>query len=261
MIFQIWVVSVLCAGALAAPTLTNSAGSAEKPADMNILAEYFQMLGEKVKAGKNMARAPACNLQNAVLPVAPTQPLPAVTEGLILKHVAVGRGTQNYTCDTTNETAIPAAAGAVATLYNTSCLASTFPDILAKIPEVSLQFNLTDANQKFLSPCNFEISGHHYFSNGTTPDFDLNSAGLGLGFAPCQKDAGVPAPADTTLGQGNVGFGTVPWLKLTTRDGATGGLEEVYRVNTAGGNPPPTCAGMPATFEVQYAAEYWFYAV
>ncbi|KAJ5054585.1 uncharacterized protein L3040_000855 [Drepanopeziza brunnea f. sp. 'multigermtubi'] len=223
MIFQIWVVSVLCAGALAAPRLANSAGSAEKAADMNILAEYFHMLGKK--------------------------------------HVAVGRGTQNYTCDTTNATAIPEAAGAVATLYNTSCLASSFPDLLAKIPEVSLQFNLTDANQKFLSPCNLEISGHHYFSNGTTPEFDLNSAGLGLGFAPCQKEAGVPAPADTTLGQGNVGFGTVPWLKLTTRDGATGGLEEVYRVNTAGGNPPPTCAGMPATFEVQYATEYWFYAV
>lgn len=51
----------------------------------------------------------------------------------------------------------------------------------------------------------------------------------------------------------------MPWLKLTARSGATGNLEEVYRVNTAGGNPPATCAGMPATFEVQYAAEYWFY--
>lgn len=36
-------------------------------------------------------------------------------------------------------------------------------------------------------------------------------------------------------------------------------VKEIYRVNTAGGNPPKTCDGMPTTFEIQYAAEYWFY--
>lgn len=178
-----------------------------------------------------------------------------MTEGLFLKHVAIGRGTQNYTCDIKNATAIPVAVGAVATLYNASCVASTYPDLLAALPEVALQFNLSSANQASLSPSNLAISGHHYFSNGTTPDFDLNSSGLELGFAPCQKNASVPAPAGTTKGQGNAGFGTVSWLKLNTRDGATGGLEEVYRINTAGGNPPTSCTGMPAAFEVPYAAE------
>ncbi len=43
---------------------------------------------------------------------------------------------------------------------------------------------------------------------------------------------------------------------MLTREGATGNLQEVYRVNTAGWNPPATCAGMKSTFEVQYAAEY-----
>lgn len=178
-----------------------------------------------------------------------------MTEGLFLRHVAVGRGTQNYTCDTSNATAIPVAAGAVATLYNSSCLVSTFPDLASKMPEVSLQFNLSDAEQQVLSPSNLAISGHHFFSNSTTPDFDLSSEGLSLGQAPCQKVASVPAPVRATKGQGNVGYGTVPWLKLSTRDGATGGLKEVYRVNTAGGSPPPTCAGQPAAFEVQYATE------
>lgn len=70
MLSQIWVVSALCAGALAAPTLTYSAGSAERPADMKILSDYFQMLGRKIQQGKNMAVAPVCNLQNAVMPVA-----------------------------------------------------------------------------------------------------------------------------------------------------------------------------------------------
>jgi hypothetical protein len=39
------------------------------------------------------------------------------------------------------------------------------------------------------------------------------------------------------------------------KSGSYGDLQEIYRVNTAGGNPPATCAGMPATFEVEYAAE------
>jgi hypothetical protein len=76
-----------------------------------------------------------------------------------------------------------------------------------------------------------------------------------IGFAPCAKNNSVPAPAGASVGQGGVGAGAVPWLKLVTRLGATGGLEEVYRINTAGGSAPATCAGMPATFEVQYAAE------
>jgi hypothetical protein len=171
-----------------------------------------------------------------------------------LKHVAIGRGTQNYTCGT-NATAAPTAVGALATLYNATCVASTYPDLLEALPNVALQFNLTTANQASLSPSNLLISGHHYFSNLTTPSFNLDTTAMNLGFAPCAKNSSVPAPAGAPVGQGGTGYGAVAWLKLLTRDGATGNLEEVYRVNTAGGNPPATCAGMPAAFEVQYAAE------
>lgn len=218
-----------------------------------------------------MAAAPVCDMNNAVMPVAckystfqlalyrpnnttaPT-PLAPPTAGLQLKHVAIGRGTQNYSCGT-NETAAPLALGAVATLYNASCVASTYPDLLAMLPNVALQFNLSTANQATLSPSNLAISGHHYFANTTTPTFNLNTTAMDLGFAPCSKNASVPAPAGAPVGQDNTGYGAVPWLRLLTRDGATGNLEEVYRINTAGGNPPATCAGMPTTFEVQYAAE------
>jgi hypothetical protein len=178
-----------------------------------------------------------------------------VSEGLKLKHVAIGRGTQNYTCSQTNATAPPVAIGAIATLYNASCVASTYPDLLTALPNVALQFNLTSNNQATLSPSYLAISGHHFFSNLTTPAFDLNTPAQALGFAPCAKNNTVPAPTGAPVGQGGQGHGAVPWLKLITRDGATGNLEEVYRVNTAGGNPPATCAGMPASFEVQYASE------
>lgn len=145
--------------------------------------------------------------------------------------------------------------GAVATLYNATCVASTYPDLLSALPNVALQFNLTNANQTSLSPSNLAISGHHFFSNMTTPLFDLDSSATKLGVAPCAKNNTAPAPANAPKGQDNEGFGAVAWLKLLTRDGATGNLQEVYRLNTAGGNPPSACAGMPATFEVQYAAE------
>jgi hypothetical protein len=123
------------------------------------------------------------------------------------------------------------------------------------LPKVALQSELADSNQPTLSPSNLAISGHHYFSNLTTPIFDLKTAAMDLGFAPCAKNTSVAAPAGAPVGQDEEGFGAVAWLKLLTRDGVTGNLKEVYRVNTAGGKPPPTCAGMPGTFEVEYAAE------
>jgi len=258
MLCKLWAVSALCAVVLSAPTLSVSA--AERPAEMKILSDYFQMLASKVQAGKNMAQAPVCNVNNAQMPVASPTPLPGPSAGLTLKHVAIGRGTQNYTCDTTNATAIPVSIGAVATLYNATCVASTYPDLLTALPNVALQFNLTNADQASLSPSNLAISGHHFFANMTTPLFNLDSTAAQLGVVPCSKNNTVTAPANSPKGQDNQGFGSVAWLKLLARDGATGNLQEVYRVNTAGGNPPATCAGMPATFEVQYSSEYWFWA-
>ncbi|RDW71143.1 hypothetical protein BP6252_07706 [Coleophoma cylindrospora] len=250
----IWVMTAaLCAGVLGAPTDKFSYGSAS-PGEMKVLSEYFSLLGDKVRAGKQMASAPVCDLSQAAMPVAPT-PLPNPSTGLSLKHVAIGRGTQNYSCSSTNSSAAPVALGAVATLYNASCIASTYPDLLAMLPDVALQFNLTSTDQNTLSPSNLAISGHHYFQNATTPAFNLDTAAMELGFAPCSKNNSVSAPAGALVGQADTGFGAVTWLKLVTRTGATGNLEEVYRLNTAGGNPPATCVGMPTTFEVQYAAE------
>lgn len=80
-----------------------------------------------------------------------------------------------------------------------------------------------------------------------------------LGIAPCSKNNTFNAPAGSSLGQNGEGYGSVAWLKLIAKAGTTGNLAEVYRVNTAGGNPPATCEGMAETFEVQYGSEYWFF--
>lgn len=192
--------------------------------------------------------------------------LPNVTEGLVLKHVAIGRGTQNYTCDLSNSTAIPSAVGAVATLFNASCVAATYPDLLNMLPRVALAFNLTTSESgayannlvpastnERLAPGNYAISGHHFFLTTTEPYFNLNTTNGDLGSVPASKNATVSAPADAATGQD--GSKAVPWLKLTAKEGATGRIQEVYRVETAGGSQPATCTGMAAEFEVQYSAE------
>jgi hypothetical protein len=145
--------------------------------------------------------------------------------------------------------------GAVATLFNASCVASTYPDVLATIPNVALQFNLPDDNVEILNPVGLSISGHHFFLDTKTPFFNLDTDAMTLGHAACSKNASVPAPAGSPKGQGGQGYGSVPWLRLLTKPGATGNLMNVYRVNTAGGAAPPSCSGQPAAFQIQYASE------
>jgi hypothetical protein len=181
----------------------------------------------------------------------------------VLKHVAIGRGTQNYTCDLSNSTAVPTANGAVATLFNASCVASTYPNLLHAIPKLALQFDVDQGvsadtlnnliSNSRLGPTNLDVSGKHFFTNATTPFFNLDTNRQQIGEAPCSKSNATNAPADAP--KGRQGEAAVPWLRLTTNPGATGGIHEVYRVKTAGGSAPATCKGQPASFQVQYAAE------
>ncbi|KAI9735335.1 MAG: hypothetical protein M1818_006530 [Claussenomyces sp. TS43310] len=253
MLSSFWMASVLASLALSAPVFPVPFGI--NPADLSIVSDYFNLLSQKIQEGKGFSSPPACDLSAAAMPSSSLAP---PDSGLLLKHVAIGRGTQNYTCTNSSSQATPAAAGAVATLYNASCVAATLPAILDLLPNLTLQWNLNAADQEALYPASVFLSGHHFFTNATTPYFNLDTTAMQLGQASCSKVSSVPAPADAPLGQGGVGNGSVPWLKLQTHD-ATGSLEQVYRVNTAGGNPPKTCDGMPAQFEVQYAAEYWFW--
>jgi hypothetical protein len=172
-----------------------------------------------------------------------------------LKHIAIGRGTQNYTCNTNNPSDAPKAVGALATLYNASCIVATNADLATTLARASLHFQVSqsEATQK-LAPSNLAISGRHFFMGDGTPFFNLDvSTAWKLGEIPCGKNGSMPAPVDAP--KGLAGETAVPWLKLNAKQGATGGLQEVYRVQTVGGSAPATCDGMPASFEMQYATE------
>lgn len=231
---SVWFTTVLATIAAAAPSFPTPPGQTSDPATSDLVASYFKLLGSRVPSA-----AAVCDLSLAAMPVAPNATaLAPPSAGLSLKHVAIGRGTQNYTCDTANPSTAPVAAGAVASLYNATCVAASYPDVLAMLPNVTLQWNLNSPDQASLYPANILLSGHHFFTNLVTPFFNLDTTTEQIGQIPCLKQAATPAPATASKGQGNVGNGAVPWLKLVARDGATGGLQEVYRLNTAGGAAP-----------------------
>ncbi|EXJ61920.1 hypothetical protein A1O7_02351 [Cladophialophora yegresii CBS 114405] len=222
------------------------------------LAGYYDVVFQYIQKAKAEGRAASstCDLSRAVMPVAPT-PLP-FPPGMVLEHVALGRGVQNYTCP--NATATPAAAGAVAKFYNVSCIAADWPDLLAPISNLALENSRPAEPALVLEPSNLQLSAHHFFSNTTTPVFAFDattSPDLGTIFS--AKGNSSDAPATALAGVDGSGNGAVPWLYLTTRPTTTGATKAVYRLNTAGGQPPETCADMPATFSVEYSAVYWFW--
>ncbi|CAD6570901.1 MAG: hypothetical protein ASARMPRED_004067 [Alectoria sarmentosa] len=208
----------------------------------------------------------------------PSSTLPPPSQGLAVYHVALGRGLQNYTCPpNANSSTIPTALGAVANLYNTTCMASipipggNPPYVLNNAPTVAvLNPNPKTNDSKPIHPLGSGsvLSGHHYFTDSTTPTFNLVWGTTNYGIFFSKKTSNVTAPATAAIGPD--GSKAVPWLKLEVEspvapltiqeNDLVPSVKEIYRVNTAGGAAPATCAGMPTSFSMQYAAEYWFFA-
>ena len=143
--------------------------------------------------------------------------------------------------------------------------------VLNKAPAVAVDnSNPNTSNSKPIQPLGSGsvLSGHHYFTDSTTATFNLvwDTTNYGIFFS--KKTYNVTAPASAV--NGSDGSKAVPWLKLQVESPVAPltiepkdlvpSVKEIYRVNTAGGAAPATCAGMPAAFSRQYAAEYWFFA-
>jgi hypothetical protein len=176
---------------------------------------------------------------------------------LTLQYVAIGRGIQNYTCSAVGKAG--AAIGAIATLYDATSVAFSDETLLHTLPPVSVTHPV-DQGGKFVTAgkvINLPVLGNHYFDINGTPVFNL-SAHSKIIFSAKTESVAAPATAD----KGPLGTGAVAWLMLTDKKGYTGGttvgLQQVYRVETAGGNSP-LCTEATGVITVPYAAEYWFY--
>jgi hypothetical protein len=94
--------------------------------------------------------------------------------------------------------------------------------------------------------------GRHFFDNEGMPVFNL-SAVDNIMFGVKIDD--IPAPSSASKGPADTG--AVDWLDLGVNTSPLNrGLNQVYRVETAGGSAPATCLST-GVISVQYAAEYW----
>lgn len=128
-------------------------------------------------------------------------------------------------------------------------MAGQFPQLLSMLPGIAYKFPTPSA--ALSGAASLLLSGHHYFQDATTPFFDLNTDAHEWGTAATKKINSTASPDPTK---------DVPWLKLQTKIATGCTISEVYRINTMGGVAPATCSGQPKLIQVQYAAEYWFYA-
>jgi hypothetical protein len=202
---------------------------------------------------------PQLSRRQALTVSQPTSALPApssVSPAISLRYITVGVGTQNYTCPTTtNSSAVPVSVGAKAALYDAGAFLQSHPIMIPTLPGMALGFEVMTGGSIFPS-LNIDQLGQHFFNAALQPTFDLTAVGARL---VAKKLGDVPAPAGACPGPD--GAGAVDWLQLQdVGDGQSfGDITYVYRIVTAGGKAPATCANQKGAFEVQYAAEYWFY--
>ncbi|KAJ5515051.1 hypothetical protein N7463_004603 [Penicillium fimorum] len=243
---------IICLAAISLAAPTNFLDDAYDWNDE--LAEFYGKVSQYINTEKHNVRASSCDASKIAMPsYASGMTSPS---GLKPRYVALGRGTQNYTCADSTSNSAPVAVGAVARLYNATCIAANYPDLLAKLPNLAYRISLATNEYASFPPANIDMMGHHFFFDATTPEFNLNTTPKRQdGIVMTKKGGAIDAPSGSVPGK----YGAVPWLYLTTADGTVGNYKSVYRVNTASGSPPKTCKDMAPTFEVQYAANYYFF--
>jgi hypothetical protein len=132
-------------------------------------------------------------------------------------------------------------------------MAGPYPGLLDALPSVALKYPIPTDEQLLGSSASNFFLGHHYFQpNNTTPVFNLNTPNAQYGVVALGK---LDANNATTRADVNV---QNLQLGAKSRDGCQ--VQQVYRLHSEGGQPPATCKGMPAAFEVQYATNYWFWS-
>lgn len=209
----------------------------------------------------NGTKACGCSVASAKLSLPANQTAIAVPSGTPI-YIALGVGTQNYTCGATGTFA---SAGAVAKLFDISCLVGTplFPTIQDMAFAVAANAKGADLVSKIatvLKASPLALGDHYFIQNpavggtGLTPDFDFRAGakkGDANGFAAVKKLGNTASPA---------GSANVDWLALQNIGGTIGGTlaNNVMRVDTKGGQPPASCTPN-AAIAVPYTAKYWLY--
>lgn len=202
-----------------AATACSSGTATSLPTALNLANTFSQLTSEldQISFG-------SCSVANAILPVNNTSvQLPVPAAGLGIKYIAIGRGTQNYTCSSSNSSIIPVATGAAATLFDASCFASQsmtllheLPAMIEQVPLGSLAFMAMILGQ--VTNTTNLIIGEHYFNAAGDPFFDLKLTGTDT-WMNGAKNASATAPIRVATPADANGKNDVAWLRLVSTAG------------------------------------------
>ncbi|KAF8888601.1 hypothetical protein BD779DRAFT_1470221 [Infundibulicybe gibba] len=151
--------------------------------------------------------------------------------------VAVAIGTQNYTCGTTGTYTN---VGAVAELFDISCLYNTpaFGEIQ------NFAYDIWRVSPPAVTPQGIITLLH----SAKTPEILGRQCRQPQRVCCCGKVSGLSAPTGTS---------DIDWVSLSSLTGEL--AQQVYRVDTKGGQPPATCTPGSNPIVVKYAAKYWLF--
>jgi len=172
----------------------------------------------------------------------------SIPAGQAPSHILLGTGVQNYTCSASGTYT---SAGAVAKLYDISCLYGTSKFNTIQDVWYALSPELKKLIQTGLDYTTLFVANHYFITNpvtgtGISPKFASAQDG-GASFIVAAKVAGIHA-ADPA---------NVDWLQLAKIQGDF--AKTVFRVDTKAGQPPASCTPGSGPISVPYAAKYWLY--
>ncbi|GMK58157.1 hypothetical protein CspeluHIS016_0501890 [Cutaneotrichosporon spelunceum] len=171
-----------------------------------------------------------------------------VPEDQRLKIVTIGRGVQTYTC----KSGVYVSTGAMADLYDTSCILSRADDyqsFAANLPyyaydAVPYPWPEHENPYRYIKHEFVEYQGENVPKWTRTDGYYMYGKKVGS-YSPDEKN--------------------IPWLRLEYLPIEAGNEDHllaktVLRTDTVGGVPPPSCHEEGKAISVPYAANYYFYA-
>jgi hypothetical protein len=212
----------------------------------------------------------SCPTTSAVLSLPGNQTTLAVPAGQKPINIALGIGTQNYTCSSagtytyvisfsliamrehrmTDMILSNSSAGAVAKFFDISCLVGTPGFARIQDDIMNLPKPIRDGIVNAAARTPLLIAEHYFITNpitgsGISPKF-AQSANGGSTYVTVAKAGNVPSPQ---------GSANIDWLQLKQIDGTW--AQTVFRVDTKAGQPPASCnPNNTSVFTVPYAAKY-----
>ncbi|KAJ6464861.1 hypothetical protein C8R45DRAFT_777573, partial [Mycena sanguinolenta] len=194
----------------------------------------------------------SCDTSDAVMDL-PSGQTALVSPTTAPLYVLLGVGVQNYSCTSTTSTY--ASIGAVASLFDISCLIDT-PEF-ASVQTTAFDIWSAAPSGTSANTIGSQVSaptqlGYHYFvtspsGTGISPEWDFTTT-TGQ-YVIGAKVGDIAAPTDPAV--------NIDWLALNNAQGTL--ASKIFRIDTVNGQPPTSCVPGSDPISVRYTSKYYLY--